>query len=144
MRPPGPILAAGKPELRQDKAVFVVGEVVSQFSEEITANSRNAKRASGIHVLEGKIFRRFVFRFVGERHYNWLREKQINSIWTTCRFMPLLERPKGPLVQPLVYLATRAFWRRMISANPRRELFTASALGNTLATSGSRTTTLAP
>ena len=35
----GPMLVAGKPELREYKAVFVVGDVeVSQFSDEITVN----------------------------------------------------------------------------------------------------------
>ncbi len=34
-----PLLVAGKPELREYKAVFVVGDVeVSQFSDEITVN----------------------------------------------------------------------------------------------------------
>ena len=34
-----PLLVAGKPELREYKAVFVVGDIeVSQFSDEITVN----------------------------------------------------------------------------------------------------------
>ncbi len=34
-----PLLVAGKPELREYKAVFIVGDVeVSQFSDEITVN----------------------------------------------------------------------------------------------------------
>jgi hypothetical protein len=49
------------------------------------------------------------------------------------------------LLREPIHLAARVFcWRRMISASARSESFTACALGNTLATSGSRTPTFVP
>jgi hypothetical protein len=44
----------------------------------------------------------------------------------------------------LCYFAASDFRRRKISARLRSEVFTASAFGNTFATSGSKTTTLLP
>ena len=48
-------------------------------------------------------------------------------------------------VSPAIfYFAAGDLRRRMMSARLRSELFTASAFGNTFATSGSNTTTLLP